>query len=431
MTISVFGLGHVGTTLMGCLAKYGHEVVGVDVNPQKVRTIQNGASPVAEQGVGELIADGVAEDRITATTTAATAIEQSSLSFVTVGTPLDDTGQLSTTNIYTVMDSVVEPLAATEDHTVVIRSTVPPRTTRAVRAYLDDRLPAETTVTLAVNPEFLREGSAIADFFDPPYVVVGAFAEDSVDDLLALYDSLAIDGEIRVVSPELAEAIKLVNNAFHALQICFANEVGSVAAAAGVDGKALMELVCADTKLNLSEQYLDPGFAFGGSCLPKDTRAITTLGSDRGVSVPLLSSIVESNEQQLDRVREYVEQLDGDRVGIAGLSFKSDTVDFRNSPGLRLARHLDSEVVLYVGDLDLTETVGTNRERLDRSLDQLDADLVRDAEAFAEAADIVVFTNDGEYADLVAALDSTVVCDPVGTVRTVASAVGEYHSITW
>ncbi|MFC7138432.1 nucleotide sugar dehydrogenase [Halosimplex aquaticum] len=431
MKVSVFGLGYVGCVMTACLAREGHEVVGVDVNPEKVETVAGGESPIEEPGVGEAIAEGVAEERIEATTDATAAVLDSSVSFLTVGTPLDDTGQLSTTNLYNVVDSMVEAVDEKGNHRVVVRSTVPPSTTRSLREYMDSKTAEGTDVDFAVNPEFLREGAAMDDFFDPPYVVVGTFEGDAAEDLVNLYRTLGLDGEVRTVAPEEAESLKMVNNAFHALKICFANEVGSLASAAGVDGRELMDLVQSDRKLNVSEQYLDPGFAFGGSCLPKDSRAIATIAEDNGVSAPLLDSIPESNDAHIERVRDRVESVDGSTVGIVGIAFKSDTTDMRNSPGLRLAKQLDDEVLFYADGLDPSEAVGSNRDYLDKTMPDLTDRLVSDPDSFLDRADVVVFANNCARPELTTRLEDTPVCDPVGTVPEVADDVPEYHSVSW
>jgi len=431
MQTSIFGLGYVGSVMMACLAREGHDVVGVDVNPQKVRAVERGESPIEEDGVPELLETGVAEGRVSATTDPAEAIAGTDISFLTVGTPLDDNGQLSTTNLYNVVDSIAGPIDEKDDHTVVVRSTVPPRSTRNLRSYLRERLSDESSVTVAVNPEFIREGTAVQDFFDPPYVVVGSFEDDGAARLVDLYRTLDIDAEIEVVTPEQAEALKMVNNTFHALKICFANEVGSMAAAAGVDGQELMDLVQADTKLNVSDQYLDPGFAFGGSCLPKDSQAVVTIAEDNDTDVPLLSSITQSNDSHIDRVRERVESLDCSTVGIVGAAFKSNTADMRNSAALRLASDLDPECLLYAPGVDPSEAIGSNRDYLDSVMPDVEDRFVDDPDAFLDRVDAVVFTNGCDVPELTNRLDDVPVCDPVGAVSDLADDLPEYHSVSW
>lgn len=430
MHVSVYGLGYVGCVLTACLADHGHHVTGVDINPQKVRTVNDGRSPVEEAGVEPRIEAGVEAGRVTATTDAETAVANSDLSFVTVGTPLDDTGQLNTTNIYNVLDAMSGALREGE-HTIVLRSTVPPQTTRNLRDYLGETLDGTASVNVVVNPEFLREGTALDDFYDPPYVVLGTFPEDDASAVRDLYASMGLDDCVTEVRPEVAEALKMANNAFHALKICYANEVGSVASAAGVDGKELLGLVCADRKLNISPKYLEPGFAFGGSCLPKDTRAIATLGETRDVETPLLSNITTSNDTHLRRVSDHVNDLACSTIGVVGLSFKSGTADMRNSPGLRLVQQLEDDVVLYAGGLDPAAAIGSNRDYLDRTFPDIESYLIGDADEFLDAADVVVFTNDGDHGTVVDGIDRQVVVDPVGAVRDRADQFAEYHSVTW
>lgn len=431
MRVSIFGLGYVGSVLAACLSRDGHSVTGVDVNPRKVSAVEEGRSPVDEPGVEQHLAAGVEAGRVRATTDASEAVAETGVSFLTVGTPPDDAGRLTTTNLYNVMDSVVPGLAGESEHTFVVRSTVPPRTTRNLRSYLRAELEEDADVDFLVNPEFLREGAAIEDFYHPPYVVIGAFEDADPGPLLDLYESLDVQAECTVVRPELAESVKLVNNAFHALKICFANEVGSLASELGFDGKELMGLVQADTKLNASPAYLEPGFAFGGACLPKDSQAVASLGADAGVSVPLLATITESNRTHLARVRAAVDDLDAERVGIAGISFKSGTTDLRNSPGLRLARSMDADPVLYADDVAVSELVGSNRDYFDKTLPDAESRLVEDAGTFLDRVEAVVFANDGEFPELFPEIASKTVVDPVGAVRERADELDTYRPVTW
>lgn len=431
MNVSIFGLGYVGCVTAGCLTDGGHTVYGVDINPQKVRAIDEGRPPVEEPGLRDLFETGVAEGRLHATTDAAEAIENTEMSFVSVGTPLDETGKLSTTSLYNVIDSIVPAIAEQDEHTIVVRSTVPPGTTRSLRKYLTDRLDGDVRVNFVVNPEFLREGTALTDFYDPPYVVIGEFADGSGTALRELYEGFEIDASIEVVGPELAESLKMVNNAFHALKICFANEVSSVASTAGIDGQELMRLVCADTKLNISPAYLSPGFAFGGSCLPKDSRSIATMGEDLPAGTPLLSSIIESNDQHLKRIAAAVEALPGDRVGIAGVSFKAGTDDMRNSPSLRLANELEETPLLYSRSISVADAVGSNRDYLEKTFPDIESYLVNDPEEFLDRIDVVVFTNARDYSELLPAITDKAVCDPVGAMDDHAAEIEHYERAIW
>ena len=437
MHVSIFGLGYVGSVLAACLARDGHSVTGVDVNPRKVSALEDGRSPVDEPGVEEHLAPAVEEGRVRATTDASQAVAETEMSFLTVGTPPDDRGQLTTTNLYNVLDSVIDGLEGKAEHTFVVRSTVPPRTTRNLQSYLQAELGGENEdeedldVEFLVNPEFLREGTAMDDFYHPSYVVIGAFDESDPGLLLDLYESLGVQADVEIVRPEVAESVKMVNNAFHALKICFANEVGSLASELGFDGKELMELVCADTKLNVSPAYLEPGFAFGGACLPKDSKAVATLGEQEGLSVPLLRTIPESNERHLARVGRIVDDLDAERVGIAGISFKSGTSDMRNSPGLRLAQTIDAEPILYADDVAVSELIGSNRDYFDKTLPDAESHLIEEPGTFLDEVDAVVFANWGDFPELFPEVTSKVVVDPVGTVRDRADEFEEYRSVAW
>lgn len=430
MNVSVFGLGYVGCVTAGCLTDGGHTVYGVDINPQKVGQVNEGLPPVDEPGLSNLFGEAAADDRLRATTDAGEATANTDLSFISVGTPLDETGKLSTTGLYNVMDSMAPAIEDKGEHTVVIRSTVPAGTTRSLRSYLTDQLEG-ATANFVVNPEFLREGSALSDFYDPPYVVVGEFEGDDASAVYDLYDAFEIDASTEIVGPELAESVKMVNNAFHALKICFANEVSSVAAAEGIDGKRLMELVCADTKLNISSTYLKPGFAFGGSCLPKDSRSIATLGSEIPAGTPLLESITASNDSHLERIASAVAGLPGERVGIAGISFKSGTDDMRNSPGLRLANLLEETPLCYSRSISPADAVGSNRDYLEKTFPDIESFLVNDPQEFLDRVDVVVFTNTRAYDEFVPGIEDKAVCDPVGTMADHASEIERYERAIW
>ncbi|PSP76819.1 hypothetical protein BRC86_00750 [Halobacteriales archaeon QS_3_64_16] len=413
MNVSIFGLGYVGCVTAGCLTDGGHTVYGVDINPQKVEQVNAGTPPVDEPGLADLFEEATSEGRLQATTDAVEAAASTDISFVSVGTPLDETGKLSTTGLYNVMDSMVPAVEEKGEHTVVIRSTVPAGTTRSLRDYLNDQL--ETgKANFVVNPEFLREGTALSDFYDPPYVVIGEFAGDDASAVYDLYDAFEIDASTEVVGPELAESVKMVNNAFHALKICFANEVSSIAASEGIDGTELMRLVAADRKLNM-----------------KDSRSIATLGNEIPAGTPLLGSITDSNDSHLERIAAAVDGLPGERVGIAGISFKSGTDDMRNSPGLRLAQFLDETPLLYSRSISPADAVGSNRDYMEKIFPDLESFLVNDPEEFLDRVDTVVFTNTREYDELLPGIEEKSVCDPMGTMAEHASEIERYERAIW
>lgn len=431
MDVSIFGLGYVGCVAGGCFAEHDHSVVGVDINPRKVEMVNNGVCPVDEPGLNERFASGSVDGTLSATTDAHEAITGTDISIVSVGTPLDSSGQLSTTNLYNVIDSTVEPLQETEGHTFVIRSTVPPNTTRKLQSYLHEKLSDPTSIDFVVNPEFIREGSAVEDFYDPPYVILGKFEDGDAEPVKTLYQSLEFGADIHVVDPELAESLKFVSNTFHALKVTFANEVSSVASNYDINGKQLMEFVRADQKLNISPSYLKPGMSFGGSCLPKDNQAFGNLAGDAGIDIPLINNIQRSNAAHLDRIADRVDALAADRVGIVGVSFKSDTTDMRNSPALELMLELETDVCLYGTGVNLSELVGSNRDYIDRVAPDIESRLWTDPEGFLDTADTIVFTNNGSYPELRTGIEDHIVCDPIGAVCASAEQFAEYHPLIW
>lgn len=415
-------MGHVGCVFAGCLSDAGHSVIGVDVDAETVGTVNDGRSPVKEPGLGELVERNVATGQLAATTDPAAAVPRSDLVFLCVPTPLDG-DRLDDGALYEAVNAVGSAVGDGDGPTVVVRSTVPPGATRELRRHFRQRT-GRNDVQFAVNPEFLREGTALSDFHDPPYVVLGSFEDDGVSRLRRLYGSLDVDGDVEVVGPELAELLKMTNNVFHALKICFANEVGSLASRVGVDGNRLMELVRADRKLNVAEAYLESGFAFGGACLPKDSRAFAALGDGVDISTPLLSNVTRSNDQHLERVADAVTDADGGVVGVVGVSFKQGTFDTRRSPALRLAGRLDRETVLYTSQL-LAADPGDDR------FGEVDAPVLTDPDAFLERADVVVFANAGDHSELLPDVLAKTVVDPVGAVAGHASDVAEYRPVVW
>ena len=338
MRISVYGLGYVGSVSAACLAADGHTVVGVDTNPVKVDLLNQGHAPVVEAGLGELIEEGVRAGRLRATTDCDAAVAGTDIGLVCVGTPSRGNGSLDLTNLRRVADDIGQAIRRRRSPiTVVVRSTVLPGTTRDVLQPELERT-AGRPVAVAVYPEFLREGTAIRDYRQPPKVVVGAI-DEAVRDLVT---SLAARPGAPLVQTdlELAEMAKYVDNSWHALKVTFANEIGSLAKAQGLDGHRVMDILCTDTKLNLSPVYLRPGFAFGGSCLPKDVRALRYQGRGLDLDLPLLNAILPSNAQQLDRAFQLVTDAGARQVGVLGLAFKAGTDDLRESPMVEVVERL-------------------------------------------------------------------------------------------
>ncbi len=367
MKISVFGLGYVGAVTAACLAEDGHEVIGVDPNRIKVDLLNQGRSPVMEEGVPERISNAVAAGRLSATTSADDAIKATDLGFVCVGTPSQTNGKLDLMHLREVAKQIGEALQEREDFFVlVIRSTILPGTTRNVVIPALERASGRRVgrdIGLCVHPEFMREGSAVHDFRHPPKVVISASDEMSRSRLLPLVrhgEGPLIETEI-----DLAEMAKYVDNTWHALKIAFANEIGTISKAHGLDGQQVMEILCADTRLNISTAYLSPGMAFGGSCLPKDVRALTYDGRTLDLELPLLNSILSSNERQIDRAFRMVVEPGFRTIGILGLSFKPGTDDLRESPVVELAERLLGKgynLRIYDGNVSLARLIGANRD---------------------------------------------------------------------
>ncbi|WP_109005761.1 nucleotide sugar dehydrogenase [Streptomyces rishiriensis] len=398
MRVSVFGLGYVGCVSAACLAGMGHEVVGVDVNQVKVDLVNDGKAPVVEERIGELIAEVVRTGALRATADVREAVMDSDISLVCVGTPSEPNGSLCTTYLERVTEQIgaalAERAALAEEaalaegarqrgrHTVVFRSTMLPGTCLNLLVPILEKFVGGTAgvdVGVAVNPEFLREGTSVRDFFDPPKTVVGELDPASGDAVLALYEG--VPGEVFRVPVPTAEAIKYADNAFHGLKIGFANELGAVCQALGVDSHQVMDVFLADRKLNISPAYLRPGFAFGGSCLPKDLRSLVHAAQRADVSVPILSHVLPSNSDHLQRAVELVERTGKRRAGLFGLSFKPGTDDLRESPLVELAERLFGkgyDLKIYDANVSLSRLLGANREYIENRLPHL-AQLLADS----------------------------------------------------
>ncbi|MFF8840182.1 nucleotide sugar dehydrogenase [Streptomyces sp. NPDC015130] len=396
MRISVFGLGYVGCVSAACLADMGHEVIGVDVNRVKVDLVNAGKAPVVEEGIGELVAEVVRTGALRATDDVREAIRDSDVSLICVGTPSEPNGSLCTTYLERVTEQIGAALAegAAEGgrHTVVFRSTMLPGTCLNLLVPILEKYVGGTAgvdVGVAVNPEFLREGTSVRDFFDPPKTVIGELDPASGDVVRALYEGLP--GEVFRVPIPTAEAIKYADNAFHGLKIGFANELGAVCRALGVDSHQVIDVFLADSKLNISPAYLRPGFAFGGSCLPKDLRSLVHAAQRADVSVPILSHVLPSNADHLQRAVDLVERTGKRRVGLFGLSFKPGTDDLRESPLVELAERLFGkgyELRIYDANVHLARLLGANREYIESRLPHLGQLLTDSVDEVLEHAEV-------------------------------------------
>jgi GDP-mannose 6-dehydrogenase len=402
MRVSVFGLGYVGCVTSACLARAGHEVVGVDLNRDKVEMISAARSPIVEPGLGELLAEVVFSGRLRATDSTDDAVQATDLALICVGTPGRGNGQLDTSAVERVGEEIGRALRGRDRYTVVLRSTVLPGTTErrlapAIARGAERAL--EGWLGLAVNPEFMREGSSLRDFAQPPITLVGAADEAAVSALRALYAS--VEAPFVTTTVRSAEMAKYVSNAFHALKVSFANEIGDVCAALGGDAQEVMRVFLMDRKLNVSEAYLRPGFAFGGSCLPKDIRALVQAANAADLSLPLLSSILPANEAQVRRGVEAVLGTRRRRVGVVGLAFKPGTDDLRESPMVTLVETLigkGCDVRILDQSVAIARLVGANRRFIEEEIPHISALMCDEVEALIAHAEVLVVGAAGEAA---------------------------------
>jgi GDP-mannose 6-dehydrogenase len=436
--IAVFGMGYVGCVSAACFAERGHEVVGVDVNPDKVRMVAEGRTPVVEERIGELIAEVVGSGALRATTSPAEAVAATDVGLVCVGTPSDVSGGLSTEYLQRVAEEIGEALAGLgRRYTVVLRSTMIPGTAEDVVLPILEKasgLVAGRDFGLAVNPEFLREGSSVRDFHDPPKTVIGELDEASGAVVAALYEGLP--GPVYRVPVKVAEMTKYADNGFHALKVGFANEIGAVCRALGVDSHQVMDIFRSDAKLNISPAYLRPGYAFGGSCLPKDLRAILHAARHRDVDVPILANVLPSNERVIDRAFRLVEAAGNRRVGMFGLSFKAGTDDLRESPLVELAERLVGrgyELLIHDGHVALSRLQGANRAYIASRIPHLERMLAATPEAVvAHAETIVVGSSAPEVVSALQGADGRAIVDLVRFPGSDAQeAAAGYAGIAW
>jgi len=398
LRISVFGLGYVGAVSAGCLAHDGHEVLGVDPVPTKVDLINCGQSPIVETDVGEIIAATVKAGRLRATSDPSQAIRETELSFVCVGTPSQVNGNLDLRYIRRICEQIGEALKSkNERHTVVIRSTILPGTMRKiVIPVLEEFSGKKAGVDFGVcnNPEFLREGSAVTDFRCPPKTVIGELDQASGNALATLYEKL--DGPLIRTDLETAEMVKYVDNSWHALKIGFANEIGNLCKSLRLDAHQVMKIFCDDRKLNISAAYLLPGFAFGGSCLPKDLRALSYTAKMNDLDLPILNSILQSNEKQVNRGLQLIMEKGHKKVGILGFSFKAGTDDLRESPVIEVIERLlgkGYDLCIYDKNVNIASLVGANRDFILNRIPHISRLMVNRIDAVLDYAQTIVIGN--------------------------------------
>ena len=433
MRVSVFGLGYVGSVTAACLARDGHSVVGVDTNNAKVALINRGESPVVEHDLQRLLSEGLASGRVRATSNAKDAVAASEASIIAVGTPVGHNGSPALGHVFQTCRAIAVAIGCdAREHSVVLRSTVPPGTLRRCHDLFVEMCP-QSTVHLAFNPEFLREGSAIRDFDHPAYTVIGT--DDSVAESAVRQLYSAVQAPVHVVSPEIAEMVKYVANAWHAAKISFANEVGRTARACGVDGRAVMGLIAEDSRLNTSPVYMRPGFAFGGSCLPKDLRALTRLSRTMDVRTPLLEAIATSNSGQVDAAIDMIMELRPRAVGVLGLAFKPGTDDLRESPAVVLVKKLLGEgIEIRIHDSCVHEAalLGTNLDYIRSNIGHFETLIDGDLEGVARQGDVLVVTHSTDaYREAVLRFaGSRPVVDLVGLFDDPPPGI-DLHGIAW
>jgi GDP-mannose 6-dehydrogenase len=397
-SVSVFGLGYVGCVSAACFAKEGWTVVGVDVSQAKVDMINDGKATIVEHGIAELVAEMRQSGKLSATVDVADAVRRTSISLVCVGTPSRPNGSLDLSYVERVCSQIGEALKhKSERHTVVIRSTVLPGSTESIAVPALEAasgLKAGKDFGISMNPEFLREGTSIKDFYDPPFTIIGANDDATGEAVKQLYAGLG--APVHVVAIRVAEMVKYACNSFHGLKVAFANEIGNVCKALNVDSHEVMRIFCEDTKLNISPYYLRPGFAFGGSCLPKDLRAVTYRAQQLDVPTPLLDATLESNEKQITRAFNMVMAAGSKKIGVLGLAFKAGTDDLRESPMVELIERLIGkglQISIYDREVSRARLIGANKEYIEREIPHIWSLMRGSVSEVIEGAETVVIGN--------------------------------------
>jgi GDP-mannose 6-dehydrogenase len=438
MNVAVFGLGYVGCVSAASFAADTHNVIGVDVNRIKVDAVNAGRSPVVEPGLEELLKQSVDAGRLRATSDTAEAVAASDVSLLCVGTPSRKNGSLDLTYLVRAAEEIGAALRNHDDyHVVVVRSTVLPGTTHDAIIPALERTSGKAYGTgfgVSVNPEFLREGTALKDFRTPPLTLVGHNHAADARGAIGLYH--AVDAPLISTSIRVAEMMKYASNSWHALKVCFANEIGNVCKRAGVDSHEVMNIFCRDDKLNLSSYYLKPGFAFGGSCLPKDVRALQYRAKELDVETPVLSAILPSNRQQVQRAIDEVLDTGRKRIGLLGFSFKAGTDDLRESPLVVLAEALLGKglsLQIYDKNVSLARLVGANKEYIDTQIPHLSSLLCQTIDEVVDGAEVIIVGNPSP--DFVAAMARTrpdqIVIDLVRLPLAGALLQADYRGICW
>jgi len=436
MKISIFGLGYVGCVSLGCLAKNGHTVVGVDVSPIKVNQINNGQSTIIEKDIDVIIAEQHKKGSISATTNFKEAILQTEVSIIAVGTPSTSNGHLNLDYIFKVAENIGDSLADKDEyHIVAVRSTVMPGTCAKIAAIIEERSGKKNNVSFSVlsNPEFLREGTAVNDYYNPPLTLIGSDNTAAAEKLASLYSSLP--AELIITGTNVAEIMKYINNTFHALKISFANEVGNICSKLQIDSHEVMNIFCKDKELNISPYYFKPGFAYGGSCLPKDLKGLQTLAHDLYVNAPVIDSINKTNDIQIQRAIDLITAQGKKKLGFLGLSFKAGTDDLRNSPAVTIIETLlgkGYDIQIFDYNINLSRLTGTNKQYIDAHIPHLSVLMVDNINDLVSNNEIIVVNNnEKEYNEVLSATQTNpVIIDLVRLGADVRKKAG-YIGINW
>ena len=437
MKISIFGLGYVGTVSACCFARAGHTVIGVDSNPLKVTAINGKESPIIEPLLPEVLRTVVSEQRFRATTDPVDAVLNSDISLVCVGTPSNSNRSPNLTYLRAVCCDIGSAMRKKPGyHGIVVRSTIFPGTMDEVASLLGS---ASGKINgrefgVAFNPEFLREGSSMADFENPPFTIAGAADERMVQMLKELYSG--INAPFHHVAIREAEFLKYACNSFHAVKITFANEIGAICKRLGIDSHTIMKIFCEDSHLNISPYYLKPGFAFGGSCLPKDVRALTYEAQRLDLHSPLLDSLLLSNELQIERVIEWILELKRKHIGVLGLSFKNDTDDLRGSPIVKVVETLlgkGYELSIYDPNVNLSRLLGSNKLFIEQEIPHLARHMKGSMEEISASAEIILIANrNPEFEGILGVLrPDQIVIDLVRITQEPVVTRGRYEGICW
>ncbi len=438
MRISVFGVGYVGAVSSACLVSLGHEVVAVDVSAAKLELIDQGKSPIVEDQLEALIAQGVADQRLRTTQDAVAAIAATEISFVSVGTPSGPDGSVAMGAVVHVLEQIGRAMSGkSAPHAIVMRSTVPPGTAETLAIPTLERTSGRRHgegFRYYSNPEFLREGTAVKDFYAPPLTLIGASEGDDAAIPRQIYQG--VPSAFHVVPYRVAEGAKYLANVYHAVKLAFANEAGAILAAHGVDARDSFRMFCEDRILNISPAYLRPGFAFGGSCLPKDVRSFLALARDGGVAAPFLGAVLPSNEANIARVADMIMRHGRRPVALFGLAFKSGTDDLRESPYVLLAERLIGkgfELRIFDRSVQLARLIGTNRAYIEREIPHIERLMAATPQAALERSEIVVVGHVGgeDRASLPALLPGRIVLDLAGISELRDLPGVEYQGICW